>query len=211
MFGGTFDPPHVGHLAAARAALDAVALDRVLWIPAATPPHKARAPVASARARRRMVEAAVRGRPGMELCDLELRRGGPSYTVDTVRALVEKRPEWSLALVMGADLWAGFPDWREAEAIAEMADVVVASRPGFRVEAAPAWGGPPPRIVRLPEVPVSSSAVRARLERGSSVEGWLSRDVLAVVEEERLYRGRTEPDGLERTTRRRPRAGVQAG
>ncbi|HET7224952.1 MAG TPA: nicotinate (nicotinamide) nucleotide adenylyltransferase, partial [Candidatus Eisenbacteria bacterium] len=103
VFGGTFDPPHVGHLALAERAADALALDRVLFVPARVPPHKRHAAMTPARHRLAMVRLAVRGNPRFAVSTLELVRPGPSYTVDTLRALGRRHPRAELFLLIGAD------------------------------------------------------------------------------------------------------------
>ena len=188
VFGGTFDPPHLGHVVVAGEVVEAVGLDRLLWVPASVAPHKKSRPVTAAGVRRRMVEAAIRDDPRFELCDLELERGGVSYTVDTLRTLRATHPGWSLALVVGADLLTGFSSWKEPAAIAELAELVVMSRAG----AEPADGGPGPgirtRIVPVSAVEISSSRVRDRVSRGLAVRDMVAPRVISIIESERLYR-----------------------
>lgn len=189
VFGGTFDPPHLGHSIAAGEVADAVGLDRLLWVPARIPPHKPGRAVAPAELRRRMVEAAVDDDPRFELCNLELEREGVSYTVDTLRSLRASHPGWSLFLVLGSDLLGGFASWREPEAIAGLAELVAVRRAG----AAPAPGSAVNarvRIVQVTPVDLSSSRIRGRVARGMAVSDMVAPRVASIIERERLYRTR---------------------
>lgn len=210
VFGGAFDPPHVGHLAVARAAAEGASLDRVLWVPAAVPPHKRDRSLAPSESRRRMVEAAIRDDPRFKLCDLELRRGGPSYTVDTLRALKAARPDWRLFLIVGADLLAGFPSWKSAAAVLEAAELVAVVREGATPaegSAAPADGSAKlklrPRFVPMLPVAVSSSEVRKRVADGKSHSAMLPSQVASIIEREGLYRRRTAGFGRASSPQRR--------
>ncbi len=193
IFGGTFDPPHVGHIVVAAEVVEAVQLDRLLWVPAAVPPHKAGRRITDAGLRRRLVAAAIEEDPRFELCDLELKRGGMSYTVDTLREITAQHPEWSLSLVMGTDLFAGFRGWKEPEAIVKLAELVVICRPGV---------GPPreaervgARTVHVTPVDLSSSLVRDRVARNLAVTNMVTPAVLAIIEEEGLYGAPTTGSG----------------
>ena len=179
IFGGTFDPPHIGHIVAAREVADAVELERVLWVPASIPPHKTHRVLTPGAVRRRMVEAAVESDPRFELCDVELERGGVSYTVDTLRSLAAEHPEWSLVLIVGADLVAGMSGWKEPEAIARLAELVVMSR------GEPDQRG---RVVAVTRVDVSSSRVRRRVRERKAVRDMVETRVMSIIESERLYR-----------------------
>jgi nicotinate-nucleotide adenylyltransferase len=167
MFGGTFDPPHVAHLVLAERAREQLNLDRVVFVPAARPPHKAAGSVSDAGVRLAMTRLAVRGNPAFGVSRHEVLRGGTSFTVDTLRALKRAYPRARLYLLIGADSLADFHTWREPDAIRRLATLVVAGRPRARS----AGAGRGPRFVRLdgPALDVSSSEIRARLERGLSV------------------------------------------
>ena len=187
VFGGTFDPPHLGHSIVAAEVAEAVGLDRVLWVPARIPPHKRGRPVTPAAVRGRMVEAAVRDDPRFVLCNLELEREGVSYTVDTLRTLRASHPGWSLFLVVGSDLLAGFVSWKEPEAISGLAEVVAIWRAG--TAPAPEQGmNPAVRIVRVTPVDISSSRIRSRVARGKTVSDMVVPRVMSIIESERLYR-----------------------
>lgn len=187
VFGGTFDPPHLGHSRVAAEVMEALELDRLLWVPAGTPPHKQGRPVTAAEVRRRMVAAAIADHPGFELCDLELARGGISYTVDTLRELRSAHPGWSLFLILGADLLADFASWKDPDAIRRMAQLVAISR---GAEAVPFGSGlrEGVRTVHVKRVDISSSEIRRRIAGGEAVSTMVAAQVLSIIESERLYR-----------------------
>ena len=187
VFGGTFDPPHRGHSIVAAEVMEALKLDRLLWVPAGIPPHKQRHPVTPAEVRRRMVAAAIADHPGFELCDLELEREGVSYTADTLRQFRVAHPGWSLYLLLGADVLAGFASWKDPDAIRRMAELVAISRggtampPGSEVHTGV-------RIVRVTPVDISSSDIRTRVAGGKAVSTMVAARVLSIIQSERLYR-----------------------
>ncbi len=184
VYGGAFDPPHLGHLVAASDACDALALDRLLWIPSAVHPLK---PVRTApRVRLEMVRAAIQGDPRFQADDLELRRTGPSYTVDTLRALRAREPGAELFFLTGADNLADLPRWREPEEIARLATLAVVSREGEALPPEPAY---PAVAVAVTRVDVSSTEVRRRVAAGRSIRYLVPEAVRAVIERERLYGG----------------------
>lgn len=170
----------------AREVVDAVGLDRLLWVPARIPPHKRGRPVTSSAVRRRMVEAAVGDDARFLLCDLELKREGISYTVDTLRSLRASHPAWSLFLILGPDLVAGFASWKEPEVIGQLAKLVAVSRAGMAPAPAPEAVGA--RIVTVTPVDISSSRIRSRVVRGNAVSDMVVPGVLSIIESERLYR-----------------------
>ncbi len=167
-------------------AARAARLDRVLWTPAASPPHKAGWTLSSPETRARLVQAAIAPDPRFELCTIELERSGASYTVDTLRALRAAQPRWQLALVLGADQMARFSTWKEAASVAGLAQLVVAARDGR----AGAGGLPGRRLVRSAvRVAVSSTLVRERVRRGASLSTMVASNVMALIHSEGLYRG----------------------
>lgn len=189
-FGGSFNPPHVGHLAAAEACAEAAGLDRVLWVPAATPPHKqGDATLASAADRLALVEAAVQGNPRFEASDVEIARGAVSYTVDTLRRLGADHPEADLHLLVGGDSLAGFASWREPRAILALARLVAYARPGADLGSVPEWVLDRTTLVEGPLLDLSSTALRARLGAGQTVRYLVPDAVREVVAERGLYRG----------------------
>jgi len=189
LFGGTFDPPHLGHLALAEWARDALGLDRVVFMPAGDPPHKRGRPLSPVAARVAMTRLAIRGHRDFEVSRLEADRRGPSFTVDTLRALRARHPGVRWYLLMGEDSLADLAEWHEPAAIVRLATPVVAARPGARARrAARAFGR---RVIRLdnPGLDVSSSAVRERARLGRSIRFLVPDAVAGYVERTGLYRG----------------------
>lgn len=181
VFGGTFDPPHIGHLIVSQEVCAALSLDRLLLVPAASPPHKRDRAVSPPDVRRRMLEAAIAGNDRFEISDLELRREGPSYTVDTLRTLRETHAG-PLFLVMGADQYGELPTWREPDEIRRLADIVVLSRAGLDVDDDGA------RYIRVTRIDVSSSEVRRRRRDGEPIRYLVPDAVRDIIEREGLYR-----------------------
>jgi len=211
VLGGTFDPVHFGHLVVAVQARDRLGLRRMWLLPCAVPPHKDPAGVAPAEHRVAMITAAIAGRPGLELCDLELRTGTVQYTIDTLRAL--RREPWSVnpVFLLGFDSLAELPTWRLPTALLAEFDLVVVDRPddprgtarlapevvrammptpsgtdGWE-RAALGRGG---RVFRLPvpPVPISSRAVRACAAAGGSLADLVPDSVARYIQDNRVYR-----------------------
>jgi nicotinate-nucleotide adenylyltransferase len=194
LFGGTFDPPHVGHLAIAECARDRLGLDEVRFIPAGQPPHKRGVRITGAARRVAMARLAVRGNRAFAVSTIETRRGGPSFTIETLRAVAREAPDARLFLLMGADSLSEFRTWREPEAILRLATLAVAERPAAVARAGRRRAGHPPRgrVVWLDNVgiAVSSSLVRARVREGRSIRYLVPDTVAAYIARHRLYRGR---------------------
>ena len=206
ILGGTFDPVHLAHLRLARGALEACGLAQVRFIPSARPPHRGE-PGAAAHHRLRMVELALQGEPAFVADARELRREGPSFTVDTVAALrAELGPRCPLCLLLGADAFALFETWKHWRELLDAVHLVVAHRPGHPLEpATPALAhefarrrqdpgtlrlSPAGGIAALALEPLdlSASAVRARLAAGDRPVHLLPAPVLAYIESNHLYR-----------------------
>jgi nicotinate-nucleotide adenylyltransferase len=184
IFGGTFDPIHLGHLRAAETAREAVGLDQVAFMPAARSPYKG-APVSPALDRYAMVALATAGHDAFVAADLELQRDAPSYTVDTVRALRQARPEDVLFLIVGSDAVAELPGWRESARILAECTVVAVTRPG---DPAPAQAGSDVMWVEGPSLPVSATDVRARVRDGRSIRFLVPDAVADYIAKRGLYR-----------------------
>lgn len=188
VFGGTFDPVHVGHLVTAVNVRHELALDRVLLVVANDPWQKADADVTPAADRLAMVTAAVRGVTGLEVCDLELRRGGPSYTADTLAELARAHPAAELHLVVGSDAAGGLSTWERVEEVQALARLVVVARPGAEaVRPPPGWEH---RVVEVPRLDVSSTDLRARVADGRPLDWLVTTAVVRVIEERHLYADR---------------------
>lgn len=191
ILGGTFDPFHVGHLVAAQDVLEALELHRVVFVPAARPPHKDAEELTPASLRGRMVRAAVEDDPRMIVSDMELRRDGPSYTVDTLEAIRSQHPEDVLHLILGTDQWRTFGDWHKPRRIAKLARLIVMTRngePAVRVD--PGFSdGPPPEFtpVQVTRLDVSSTELRERLKAGRSVRYLVPEGARRIIEAGKLY------------------------
>jgi nicotinate-nucleotide adenylyltransferase len=202
LLGGTFNPPHRGHLKLAEIALEALALDQVRFIPTATPPHKPVPPGdPDGAARIRLLgEALAEGFPFV-VEPLEVQRGGTSFTVDTLEALAAREPGCSWIFLMGSDQLPGFPAWRRADRVLELASLAVAPRPGcpgpdgpdlpaiLAGRVRPGWSGAPGELVWLPgtELDLASSELREELGRGGTPEG-IPPQVMGVILREQRYR-----------------------
>ena len=190
LFGGTFDPPHFGHLALAEWAREQLRLDRVLFVPAGAPPHKRARRLSSVAARVAMTRLALRGNPAFRLSQLEVRRRGPSFTVDTLRAVRAGHPGAEVFLLMGEDSLDDFRTWHEPAAIRGLARLAVARRPGGR-RRTPARGIARGLIwLDNPGLELSSSAIRARARAGRSVRYLVPDAVARYLARHRLYRSR---------------------
>jgi nicotinate-nucleotide adenylyltransferase len=189
LYGGTFDPIHLGHLRAAENAREALALDLVAFVPAAVPPHR-EAPLSAAADRLTMVRLATAAYPAFEAWDIELAREGPSYTVETVDALVAARASDWFVLVVGADTWPEIPSWREPQRLLALVEVAVVDRPGFPcAEPTPPFpGARRARRVAGPGLPLSASAIREHARLGRSVRFLVPDPVADYIGERRLYR-----------------------
>jgi nicotinate-nucleotide adenylyltransferase len=186
VFGGTFDPPHLGHLVAAQDAAVALALDRLIFVPAADPPHKRGEQVSAASVRSEMLQATIAGNPQFEISTCELDRAGPSYTVDTLRKLGEQYPKATLQLLVGVDQVRDFASWREPDEIVKLAAVVMLSRDG--VDQIGAKGDFVRQTVPVTRVDISSTLIRARVAAGVPIRYLVSDEVVKIIEREGLYR-----------------------
>jgi len=191
VFGGSFDPPHFGHLALAEWARTELKLDRVLFVPAGSPPHKRRRALSAARHRLAMTRLAVRGNPAFAVSTLETARRGASYTADSLRALAASEPRARWHLLLGADMFATFDTWREPGDIARRAVLVVALRPGVRAPRSSRWARAGRGVVWLtnPGLDVSSSALRVRAARGLGLRYLVPDAVARYAARHGLYGG----------------------
>lgn len=194
VFGGTFDPPHVGHLLVVGDAAEQLKLDRVLWVPAKVQPLKAEGPAAPADARRRMVERTIAGDPRFALETIELDRDGLSFTVDTLAELRKKHPSAELYLLLGADAWRTFGSWRDPARIAQLAKVVVLERDtSIESSSAPNTGaggerGIAPIVLQTRRVDVSATEIRERVSAGKSIHGYVTEGVERYIADNGLYK-----------------------
>lgn len=191
ILGGTFDPIHIGHVAVAKGAIECARLDRVLFVPSAQPPHRAAA-MAPAEDRLAMTNLAVQDEPSFEVTDVEVKRGGRSYTVDTLSELSRAFPNDELFLILGWDAARLFRTWHEPKRVSELASVVIVDRPGLAPPTPSELAGlglDPARVVicHVPTPDVSGSALRRAIAAGQAVTGQLPPAVGRYIAEHRLY------------------------
>ena len=190
LLGGTFDPVHVAHVALAQAALQALRLDRVRWIPAGQPWQKIKTrEVAASVHREAMVRLAIAGEPRFELDRIEVVRSGPSYTLDTVKALAVAHPNTEWVLIVGADQYASLHTWVDWRELLSRVTLAVANRPGALPAVHPEVLGFPHRAVPLPMLDISSTDVRQRVQQGADISALVPPGVARYIETHRLYGG----------------------
>jgi nicotinate-nucleotide adenylyltransferase len=183
IFGGTFDPPHVGHLIVAAEACEVLELDRLVLIPSAVPPHKQTTVRASAEQRLRMLRAATAGDQRMHVDDLELRRAGPSYTVDTLRIYRERFPGAELFFLIGVDAVRELHTWHDPDGVKGLATLAVLSRGGEQIEDDAGL-----RQVPVSRIDISATGVRGRVAMGRSIRYFVPEAVERIIREDGLYR-----------------------
>jgi nicotinate-nucleotide adenylyltransferase len=196
VLGGTFDPPHVGHLWLATLARDALSLDRVLFMPAGQPPHKRRAASSSATDRLLMTRLAIAGDPAFELTTLEVERPGPSFTVDSIEELLRQYGDDArLFLLMASDSLAQVDTWRDPERLLSLVEWGIGGRPGSplpdRAALRERFGAASERIHLLdgPTLDVSSTELRRRVAAGLAIRYLVPRSVEELIRDRGLYRG----------------------
>ncbi len=197
ILGGTFNPPHIGHLVCAQEAYLQLALDKVMLIPARIPPHKPVTDEPGVEHRLELCRLAVQGDDRFTVSDIEVRREGTSYTVDTLEVLKSNGANNELFLIVGGDIAAGLPRWREPERVLELAVPAIAERRGTAradIDAAleALAGGQRARFFRMPRIGVSSTMVRNRVREHRPIRYLVPDGVMDHIERCGLYGGRTE-------------------
>ena len=187
VFGGSFDPVHNAHMALARVALTELRLDELLWVPVGHPWQKQRH-LTSAEDREAMVRLAIAGEPRFKLSRVELNRSGPSYTVDTVRALQAARPGAQWFLVIGQDQYAGFHTWQGWQELLGLATLAIADRPDAKQTVDPQVQTVPHAVVALPMMDVSSTDIRGRVMQGQGITDLVPEPVARYIARHHLYR-----------------------
>ena len=194
ILGGSFNPPHLAHLVCASEAAAQLSLDRVLLTPVAAPPHKEAEQDPGPQARLELCRLAIAGDERLGVCDLEVVRGGPSYTVDTLRELHARTPEDHLTFIVGGDIALGLPSWHEPEAVLDLARLAVAERSGAGREEiagrlAQHFGdAAAPVFFDMPRVDISSSQIRRRVAQGDPIRYLVPDSVAEQIARGRLYR-----------------------
>lgn len=187
LFGGTFNPPHIGHLIVAGHVLDALTLDTILFVPAAIPPHKGNEGLVAGEHRAEMLRLAIRENSRFELSEVELARGGVSFTVDTLGQLHRDRPSDQFFLLIGMDNLLEFHSWKSPERILTLATVVVMTRPGFAEKDVPAEMKNKVTICPVPEIGIASRDIRQRVREGKSVHSLVPVAVEEYIRRNGLY------------------------
>ena len=186
IFGGTFDPPHLGHLIIAQTAVEDLELDKVIFVPAASPPHKTDRLTASPAHRHAMLKLAIKGNKKFEASMLELHRGGISYTVDTLRSLNEHYPDAQLFLILGEDNYAEFHSWKAPEDIVRLASLVIYHRNGYGNVKGSSY---PVTELKGPLLELSSTEIRKKVSRGQSIRYFVTKEVASYIKSKKLYIG----------------------
>ncbi len=188
IFGGTFNPPHMGHLVVAERVRADLQLSRVVFVPSFISPHKQDREIASGEERLMMLRLALGGDPRYEISDLEIRRGGVSYTVETLAEMDRVHPGDELFFLLGMDNLLEFDTWKDPQRIVELATIVVMARPGFARPEQPPIDGLNLMYCNVPEIAISSTEIRQRVRGGESIRFLLPEVVEEYIHGRGLYR-----------------------
>lgn len=189
IMGGTFDPIHIGHLLAAESVRTRVQLDEVWFMPTAVPPHKSNAPKASPEERLQMVRLAVKDNPFFHPFDYELRKGGVSYSIETMTDLRTQYPDHHFYYIIGGDMVQYLPKWVRIEEMVHLVQFIGLHRPGYTVDLAklPDSIANAVTMIEMPLIDISSTYIRNRCHAGSSIRYWVPNAVEAFIRERKLY------------------------
>lgn len=190
ILGGTFDPVHLGHLVLAEQVLEKLRLDRVIFIPSASPPHKTERRLSSARDRFRMTALALEGNPKFSISDMELKREGLSYTVDTLKTLRKAYRNSEIYFLAGSDMLEEIHTWRDPEQVYKLAKMIIAIRPGFDGFDCDNHFAKKSIIVPITGMDISSSRIREMVGKGESIRYLVPLKVEEYIEKKKLYRNR---------------------
>ena len=187
IFGGTFDPPHIGHLLIAQTVCEAEKFDKILFIPANIPPHKKN--ISEVNDRLTMLNLAIKGNPNFEISDMEIERGGVSYTIDTLKDIRSSfiKAEDELFYLIGSDSLLEFKKWKNPKEILKHCNVVVAIRPGFRPSDIPAWILHRIQFANIPRFEISSSNIRQRWRENKTIRYLVTLPVWEYINHHNLY------------------------
>ncbi len=196
ILGGSFNPVHLGHLLLAQTAIEQLELNRVLFMPCAIQPHKSAGVLAPGDLRKRMLEAAIEDHPAFELLDIELQRGGISYSVDSLRTLSRLYPDADLFFLIGADTLADLHLWKEIDAITDLCTLAVFARPGYDLEildpgqlclTAAQVEHLRNHVIRVRQMDISASDIRHRVAEGLNIRYLVPQSVEMIIQEHHLY------------------------
>jgi nicotinate-nucleotide adenylyltransferase len=189
IFGGTFDPPHIGHLLIAQTICEEEKFDRIIFVPAYINPHKAKDVTSSVEDRFKMLKSAVSDNPHFEISDIEIKRGGISYSIDTIRYLKteQKLSRDELYFLIGSDILKTFPKWNQPEAILDESRVIVAVRPGFNPSSVPNWILSKIQFASIPRFELSSTKIRKRWRENQTIRYMVTQPVWEFINDNSLY------------------------
>lgn len=187
LFGGSFNPPHTAHCIVAETVRDQFGLDAIWWVPSHRPPHKGEEELASSAHRLAMTKCVTAEHSAFETCDIEIRREGVSYTVDTLRTLQDEQPDTSFQLIIGSDSLRDFGKWHCADEIIERVPVIVYKRPGAISSVVDPKFANQVHFADAPLLEIAGTEIRARHRKGRSIRYFVPEPVRAYIEEHGLY------------------------
>jgi len=187
IFGGTFNPPHMGHLIVAESVREQLHLDKILFIPSARPPHKSRNSIVAATHRVEMTRRAIAENPYFELSEIEIRRKGKSYTIDTLEQLKTLYPQDELFLIIGADELIDFHTWRYPDKILQFCQVVVINRPGFDISQVANDIIRKVVFAEVPNIEISSTEIREKVRLGKSIRYLVPAQIEQYILQSKIY------------------------
>ncbi len=189
LFGGTFDPPHIGHLLIAQTVCEAEGFDKIIFVPACHAPHKDKKDVTPVDKRLKMLELAVADNPNFEISDLEIRRGGISYSIDTIRTVKKKLglSKAQLYFLIGSDTLKKFHTWKDPYAILEECQVLVALRPGFKPSSIDRGIMEKVQFANIPRIEISSTTIRQRWRENKTIRYMVTQPVWEFIHKNNLY------------------------
>ena len=189
IFGGTFDPPHIGHLLIAQTICEAEEFDKIIFVPALKNPHKSVGITSPIDKRLKMLEIAVEGNPHFEISDIEIKRGGISYSLDTIRHIKKEQNLKceELYFLIGSDILNDFHKWHEPLKILEECQVIVALRPGFQPSSVPNWILSEIQFANIPRFELSATQIRKRWKENKTIRYMVTQPVWEFINENSLY------------------------
>ena len=189
IFGGTFDPPHIGHLLIAQTVFESEHFERLIFVPANIAPTKKDVDSSSPKTRLKMLEMSLINNTNFEISDIEIKREGISYTVDTLEEFVSSSnlDKKDLFFLMGSDTLRSFHTWKDPERIMELCNIIVAIRPGFTPSDIPQWILDNVRFANIPRFEVSSTNIKARWREGKTIRYMVPKEVWEYINENELY------------------------